>query len=860
MSTEDIPEWKRQLMARRKENEATNRGVAHTAVRPNPTMKNPTMMKNNPSTMAARPVPGTMASRPTPGTMAQPKPKPQMQSGTKTFEEDESGISGLLKPTGNMEYLIDIVNQMQDILAVSGLTSVISLPQIAVVGAQSAGKSSVLERLLSVGDVLPRNSNMCTRRPLVLQLMHDADATTPVGQFAHMAERKFYDLEEIRNEIVRETDRVCGPNQISAVPINLKLSVAGAVNLTLVDLPGLTKVAVDGQQKNIVELIHAMVERFAANDNTIILAVSPANTDIANSEALAMAEKYDPQHLRTISVLTKLDLMDEGTDAMRVLNGQMYEGMKMIPVVNRSKKQTDQGQDLNSAAFAEEQYFQHHEAYHAVAHRAGTGYLAKVLNTALINHIKACLPDLRRQISTKLNESERELSAIGDDDSDDGRKRLAFGILQSFSRLYCNIVDGASSDDLERVQDGPHELEAQILVGAKIKHLLTQKLEESIKLADISMRLDDDQIRKYIQNTTGTQSNFNIPQETFEAPIKVGISQLINPVLECVDEVNQQLVALVDDTSERIKELALFPALKQRMKSTSLEIISDLLPSAKDFARELVEMELSYITLGKLKTNKQSKVNQANPEAILFEGFLLKKSGGKWSSRFGRKSNKWERRWFVLKARTLFYFQNPESTAPLGMIPLEDLDLRSSAEVALEGLPIPDVEDWDERRQVMYEQEREELIKNAEETFGEFYMRLSHNSGKAIIHDRCLFEVRGETPEDYASWIEALKRATRGHEQDEENDIDLVRRVVTSYLENVRNHISLQLPKAVMLKMVNPVKRAIERDLMARIYDQRLIDEILAEDPQVKQHRDKLKETVSSLRECQILLKKINES
>ena len=65
-----------------------------------------------------------------------------------------------------------------------------------------------------------------------------------------------------------------------------------------------------------------MVLHYIAPDNTIILAVNPANVDLANSDALQIAKEVDPDGDRTVGVVTKLDLMDRGTDARDVLLGQ----------------------------------------------------------------------------------------------------------------------------------------------------------------------------------------------------------------------------------------------------------------------------------------------------------------------------------------------------------------------------------------------------------------------------------------------------------------------------------------------------------------------------------------------------------
>ena len=93
---------------------------------------------------------------------------------------------------------------------------------------------------------------------------------------------------------------------ISPIPINLRVFSPNVLNLTLVDLPGMTRVAVGDQPKDIENQIRDMLYQFITKDSCLILAVSPANTDLANSDAMKIAKEVDPEGLRTIGVITKL--------------------------------------------------------------------------------------------------------------------------------------------------------------------------------------------------------------------------------------------------------------------------------------------------------------------------------------------------------------------------------------------------------------------------------------------------------------------------------------------------------------------------------------------------------------------------
>jgi replication fork clamp-binding protein CrfC len=96
---------------------------------------------------------------------------------------------------------------------------------------------------------------------------------------------------------------------ISPVPINLRIFSPNVLTLTLVDLPGLTKVPVGDQPKDIEKQIRDMLMKYISRPSCIILAVTPGNMDLANSDGLKMARDVDPEGTRTIGVLTKIDLM-----------------------------------------------------------------------------------------------------------------------------------------------------------------------------------------------------------------------------------------------------------------------------------------------------------------------------------------------------------------------------------------------------------------------------------------------------------------------------------------------------------------------------------------------------------------------
>ena len=159
-------------------------------------------------------------------------------------------------------------------------------------------------------------------RPLVLRLVHVLESTvrSDYATFRHKPDVRYTDFDLVRKEIEAETDRLTGRNKgISREPIYLTVFSPRVVDLTLVDLPGIARIPVGDQPKGIEVQVRSVLMEYIESPNSIVLAVMAANVDLATSVAIQLAKHVDPEGVRTIGVLTKLDLMDEGTDVYDVL-------------------------------------------------------------------------------------------------------------------------------------------------------------------------------------------------------------------------------------------------------------------------------------------------------------------------------------------------------------------------------------------------------------------------------------------------------------------------------------------------------------------------------------------------------------
>ncbi|XP_019947897.1 dynamin-1-like protein isoform X3 [Paralichthys olivaceus] len=492
-----------------------------------------------------------------------------------------------------MEALIPVINKLQDVFNTVG-ADIIQLPQIAVVGTQSSGKSSVLESLVG-RDLLPRGTGVVTRRPLILQLVHvdpgDARKNDDSGRdgeewgkFLHTKNTIYTDFDEIRQEIENETERVSGNNKgISDEPIHLKIFSPHVVNLTLVDLPGITKVPVGDQPKDIEVQIRDLILKHISNPNSIILAVTAANTDMATSEALKVAREVDPDGRRTLAVVTKLDLMDAGTDAMDVLMGRVIPvKLGLIGVVNRSQLDINNKKSVADAIRDEYAFLQ--KKYPSLANRNGTKYLARTLNRLLMHHIRDCLPELKARINVLAAQYQSLLSSYGEPVGDQSATLLQ--LITKFATEYCNTIEGTAK----------YIETAELCGGARICYIFHETFGRTLESVDPLGGLSTIDILTAIRNATGPRPSLFVPEVSFELLVKKQVKRLEEPSLRCVELVHEEMQRIIQHCSNySTQELQRFPKLHEAIVEVVTSLLRKRLPITNEMVHNLVAIELAYI-------------------------------------------------------------------------------------------------------------------------------------------------------------------------------------------------------------------------------------------------------------------------
>ncbi len=206
--------------------------------------------------------------------------------------------------------------------------------------------------------------------------------------------------DEVSSAISQLQDKLTKGNRHSFSLDHIEIFVRGPglPDLTLIDLPGIVRTHIAGQRANVVQDVNRLIESFLVQDRTIILAVVPANQDIATVDILERAKKVDPEGKRTIGVVTKPDLVGPGgeNEVIAVLKN-IRKPLKLGYVVVRCRSQADidAGLDMKDAAAAEQSFFRSNSAFASLPSDVmGVSNLTQQLTDLLVSRIEQALPRL----------------------------------------------------------------------------------------------------------------------------------------------------------------------------------------------------------------------------------------------------------------------------------------------------------------------------------------------------------------------------------------------------------------------------------------------------------------------------------
>lgn len=412
--------------------------------------------------------------------------------------------------------LIELADLVHDVFRGDAL---LEPPSICTVGGQSAGKSMALNSLCGL-DILPNGKNIVTRTPIHLRLIHAPDQTfirvdffeytdhasvggdDPVhkilSSFKIALECPTGQLIPVKQEIERITGEYAGQSKnVVDRPINIRITSPKVPNLSIIDLPGLTQIALrdKGQPSNIKENIEQMLVRYISSPRTIVLAIIPSTSDVEADAGLGLIKVHDPQFERTIGVLTKTDMLQD-SDIERYLTNSISYDLQVkygyFAVRNRSSDEAA-AKTVEDGYALEKKFFESHPVYSKsdAKERMGSINLANRLSDILITHLKACLPSVIEEIRKLDKNLELKLDEIGRDypQGTDAKRSVMNALISEFQKTYDQSVTGRG---------------AEYNTGAQIKRSIGSLKRNCEQLNPFDTRIyTDSKIRDIIEDYDG---------------------------------------------------------------------------------------------------------------------------------------------------------------------------------------------------------------------------------------------------------------------------------------------------------------------------------------------------------------------
>ena len=351
--------------------------------------------------------------------------------------------------------LIDELNHL-------GLGTILELPQIAVMGDTSSGKSSLLSAIS--GFEFPSSDQLTTRCPTQIIMTKDDSgfsARVSLHRYDHTSTEKngapesesLTSIDQVKNAIEKFTIKLMDEGQvISDDSIVIEARGPELPNLTLIDLPGFVRTVHDGEDESMIPRVRALVKRFLDQKRTIILAVVPANVDVHNSEILQSALEVDPEGDRTFAVITKPDLVDAGAEGaiIKLLNNQTKKlKLGYHSVLCRGQKDLNENMSIQKGIKKEEIFWNISAQWKAVPRDLlGIPKLREKLSRRLEELIRDSLPFVQNEITSQKNAVKSELESLGLSMEDATARRIFFtGKVDSISYLIHSGIKGLYHND-----------------------------------------------------------------------------------------------------------------------------------------------------------------------------------------------------------------------------------------------------------------------------------------------------------------------------------------------------------------------------------------------------------------------------
>jgi len=511
-------------------------------------------------------------------------------------------------------------------LRVLKLDAELKMPQICVMGDQSSGKSSVLEALSGIP--FPRGAGLVTRCPIRMVMRRTREnetwtatvSTTVNPEQTHKAK----DVPHLSSLMNKYMKQLCSDDvNFSTESVVVELISPDACDLTVVDLPGIIRTVTTGQDVQAIEQVNRLIKSCLMDERTIILAVIPANQDIATVDILERAQGVDPSGERTIGVLTKTDLIGQGAEdeIIEVVNNRrkpLTLGYTMVK--NRSQKDIREGISSAKSRENESNFFSNHPVFRNCDESlCGVQSLSKKLTEVLVARIKAGLVPMRKTVERRLNEVRAELRAMPKSFSpptnEADRRKLLVAITQQYLRYLSDCIRGEYWD---RVLVRQPELRMYNTIVKKFEIFQAQVMDSAPDFKDPEFI---DQLATQIRQLRGRELPGFMSQQAFHMCIAQYIDMWREPMQELIQDVHSTAL----DVSSKLAEVLFiqYPALGEGFKGVTERSLASMSQETGNRLQNVLNREKDPFTMNlflpqwvnKLRYDRFKKaVNQAFDE------------------------------------------------------------------------------------------------------------------------------------------------------------------------------------------------------------------------------------------------------
>ena len=587
--------------------------------------------------------------------------------------------------------------------------------------------------------------------------------------------------------------------------------------------------------------------------------------------------------------------MDHGTNAIDILSGRVYPlKLGFIGVVNRSQQDIQGNKNLSEALEAEREFFRHHPAYRSMATRCGTQFLAKTLNTTLKAHIRDRLPDIKARLNTLMGQTQQELASYGDAafTGKEHRGSLVLQLMTRFASSFISSIDGTSSEISTKELGG----------GARIYYIFNSVFGNSLETIDPNTNLSISDIRTAIRNSTGPRPSLFVPELAFDLLVKPQIKLLEIPSQRCVELVYEELIKICHTCGSN--ELSRYPRLQGKLIETVSNLLRERLGPSSTYVESLISIQRAYVN-----TNHPNFLGAAAAMSSVINDKQEKEKKAVLAEERKKRERRRQKELNGVNGEAVEEEDEGEPpAAKAGALPIRGHNPKASRSMSpavgaqrpasINGIPGARTGSpprfgghansaRDSFLNYFFGKDGNQAYRPDGQAFPaphhapsgsrhvsqhvepSFAASLRHGDTRipepsaygSSLDDTAAGEgVDSEPLVVCDSWNDSgrtmLIRITQPIDdtpaltEREALETELIRRLISSYFNIVRETIADQVPKAIMHLLVNHSKDVVQNRLVSELYREDLFQELLYEDDTIKAEREKCEKLLSTYKEA----------